>query len=276
MPTSLIDADSVLAIEIGTISTRVILFDVVEGRYRFLGQGSVPTTAYAPFNDVSVGVKEALDQLHDITGRVLFNSDGQLIVPSQPNGTGIDACVATVSVGPPLKVVAIGLLEDISTESARNLASTTYARVVEVMSINDRRGTVDRLDTILQRHPDLIVVAGGIEGGATGSVSDLLEAVGLACYLMPKEQRPEVLYAGNSALVKEVQESIGSLVNLHIAPNVRPSYESEQLTPSQPALSQIFRLVRSRQIRGIQEVDLWTGNQLMPAATAFSIHPPAR
>jgi hypothetical protein len=269
MPTSLIDADSVLAIEIGTISTRVILFDVVEGRYRFLGQGSVPTTAYAPFNDVSVGVKEALDQLHDITGRVLFNSDGQLIVPSQPNGTGIDACVATVSVGPPLKVVAIGLLEDISTESARNLASTTYARVVEVMSINDRRGTVDRLDTILQRHPDLIVVAGGIESGATGSVIDLLEAVGLACYLMPKEQRPEVLYAGNSALVKEVQESIGSLVNLHIAPNVRPSYESEQLTPSQPALAQIFRLVRSRQIRGIQEVDLWTGNQLMPAATAF-------
>ncbi len=269
MPTSLIDADSVLAIEIGTVSTRVILFDVVEGRYRFLGQGSVPTTVGAPFNDVSVGVKEALDQLHDITGRVFFNAGGQLQVPSQPNGSGVDACVATVSVGPPINVVAIGLLEDISTESAKNLASTTYARVVETMSLNDRRGTVARLDTILQMRPDLIVVAGGIEGGAKGSVITLLEAVGLACYLMPKEQRPEVLYAGNSELVKEVQESIGTLANLHIAPNVRQSYESEQLTPSQPALSQIFRLVRSRQIRGIQEVDLWTGNLIMPAATAF-------
>jgi hypothetical protein len=269
MPTSLIDADSVLAIEIGTVSTRVILFDVVEGHYRFLGQGSVPTTAGAPFNDVSVGVKEALDQLHDITGRVIFNAEGQLVIPSQPNGSGVDACVATVSVGPPLKVVAIGLLEDISTESAKNLASTTYARVVEAMSLNDRRGTVARLDTILQMHPDLIVVAGGIEGGAKGSVLDLLEAVGLACYLMPKEQRPEVLYAGNSELVKDVQASLGTLANLHIAPNVRQSYESEQLTPSQPALAQIFRLVRSRQIRGIQEVDLWTGNHLMPAATAF-------
>jgi hypothetical protein len=137
------------------------------------------------------------------------------------------------------------------------------------MSLNDRRGTVARLDTILQMHPDLIVVAGGIEGGAKGSVLDLLEAVGLACYLMPKEQRPEVLYAGNSELVKDVQASLGTLANLHIAPNVRQSYESEQLTPSQPALAQIFRLVRSRQIRGIQEVDLWTGNHLMPAATAF-------
>ena len=269
MPNSLIEADSVLAIEIGTVSTRVILFDVVEGRYRFLGQGSVPTTMGAPTNDVSAGVKAALDKLHDITGRVLFNAEGQLIVPSQPNGSGVDACVATVSVGPPLKVVAIGLLADVSAESAKNLASTTYAHVVETMSLNDRRGTVARLDTILQIHPDLIIVAGGIEAGATKSVVDLLEAVGLACYLVPKEQRPEVLYAGNSALIKEVQESIGNLVNLHIAPNVRPSYESEQLTPSQPALAQIFRLVRSRQIRGIQEVDLWTGNHLMPAATAF-------
>jgi MutL protein len=269
MPTSLIDADSVLSIEIGTVSTRVTLFDVVEGQYRFLGRGSVPTTANAPFNDVSVGVKAALDQLHDITGRVLFNANGELVIPSEPNGTGIDACVATVSVGPPLKVIAIGLLEDISTESAKNLASTTYARVVEKMSLNDSRKTVARMDTILQLRPDLIVVAGGIEGGATGSVIDLLEAVGLACYLMPKEQRPEVLFAGNSALVKEVQTSLGSLVNLHIAPNVRQGFDNEQLTPSQPALSQVFRLVRSRQIRGIQEVDLWTGNQLMPAATAF-------
>src|SRR5512136_506047 len=191
MPTSLIDADSVLAIEIGTVTTRVILFDVVEGRYRFLGQGSVPTTAGAPINDVSVGVKAALDQLHDITGRVLFNADGQMVIPSQPNGSGVDACVATVSVGPPLKVVAIGLLEDVSAESARNLASTTYARVVETMSLNDRRDTVERLDTILEMHPDLIVVAGGTDGGASKSVIDLLEAVGLACYLLPKDQRPE-------------------------------------------------------------------------------------
>lgn len=269
MPSSLINADSVLAIEIGTVSTRVILFDVVEGRYRFLGQGIVPTTLGAPSNDVSAGVKAALDQLHDITGRVLFNSEGQLVIPSQPNGSGIDACVATVSAGPPLKVVAIGLLEDVSAESAKNLASTTYAQVMDTMSLNDRRDTVSRLDNILKIHPDLIIVAGGIENGASKGVLDLLEAVGLACYLMPKEQRPEVLYAGNSALVKEVQASVGTLANLHIAPNVRQSYESEQLTPSQPALAQIFRLVRSRQMRGIQEVDEWTGNHLMPSATAF-------
>ncbi len=57
---------------------------------------------------------------------------------------------------------------------------------------------------------------------------------------MPKEQRPEVLFAGNSALAQDVQTTLGSLANLHIAPNVRPSYESEQLTPSQPALARTY------------------------------------
>lgn len=269
MSATLIDATSVLALEIGTVSTRVILFDVVEGRYRFLGQGVVPTTFGSPFNDVSVGVKEALDQLNEITGRVLFNAEGHLVIPAQPNGSGVDACVATLSVGPPLRVVAIGLLEDVSTASAKNLATTTYAQVVETMSMNDRRDTVERLDSILQTQPDLIIVAGGIEGGAKRSVLNLLEAVGLACYLIPKDHRPEVLYAGNSELAKNVQESIGKLANLYIAPNVRQSYESEQLTPSQPALAHIFRSVRTRQLRGLHELNEWTGNNLMPAATAF-------
>ena len=269
MSTSLVDADLILALDIGTISTRAILFDVVEGRYRFLGAGTTPTTANAPVGDISEGVRLALDQLEDITGRRLTGPDGQLAIPALPDGTGVDACVATVSVGPPIRVVAIGLLEDISAESARNLATTTYAEVIETLSLNDKRMTAARLDTLLSLRPDLIVVAGGAEGGASKSVINLLEAVGLACYVLPKELRPEVLFAGNSALVKTVKETLAGLASLHIAPNVRPSLDIEQLTPSQPVLSQVFRQVRARQIRGIAEIDRWTGNRLTPTATAF-------
>jgi uncharacterized protein (TIGR01319 family) len=177
--------------------------------------------------------------------------------------------VATLSAGNPVKVVAVGLLEDISAESAQNLATTTYAQVVETMSLNDRRKTAARLDTLLRLRPDLVVLAGGIENGASHSVLSLLESIGLACYALPKEQRPEVLFAGNSALADEVKEALGSLASLHIAPNVRPSLEIEQLTPAQPALAQVFRQVRARQVRGVQEVDLWTRGKLMPTAAAF-------
>jgi hypothetical protein len=269
MSTTLVNADLILALDIGTISTRAILFDVVEGRYRFLGAGTIPTTANAPIGDISEGVRLALDQLQDITGRSLIGPDGQLAIPALPDGTGVDACVATISVGPPIRVVAIGLLENISAESARNLATTTYAEVIETLSLNDRRKTAARLDTLLSLRPDLVVIAGGAEGGASESVIDLLEAVGLACYVLPKEQRPEVLYAGNSALVKTVRDHLGGLASLHIAPNVRPSLDIEQLTPSQSAFSQVFRQVRARQMRGVAEIDRWTGNRLTPSATAF-------
>lgn len=269
MTTSLIDAEILLAIDIGSTLTRAILFDTVEGRYRFIGAGSAPTTGGAPTSDITDGVRSALDNLQEISGREMVAPDGQLIIPSKPDGSGVDVCVATLSAGLPIKVVAVGLLEDVSAESARNLATTTYAQVVETISLNDRRKASTRLDTLLRLRPDLVVLAGGTENGAQQSVLSLLEAIGLACYALPKEQRPEVLFAGNSALVDEVKESLGSLASLHIAPNVRPSLEIEQLTPAQPALAQVFRHVRARQMRGVQEVDLWTKGQLMPTAAAF-------
>jgi sugar (pentulose or hexulose) kinase len=60
MPTSIVDADLILALDIGTTSTRAILFDVVESRYRFLGAGTTPTTANAPVSDISDGWRISL------------------------------------------------------------------------------------------------------------------------------------------------------------------------------------------------------------------------
>ncbi|MBK8794150.1 MAG: glutamate mutase L, partial [Holophaga sp.] len=55
-PTSTVaTAESLLAIDIGTINTRVALFDVVEGAYRFIAAGSAPTTVYAPYRNVTEG-----------------------------------------------------------------------------------------------------------------------------------------------------------------------------------------------------------------------------
>lgn len=269
MPTSLVTADSMLAIDVGAVNTRALLFDVVEGRYRFLAQGTAPTTAGAPFRHISEGVHLAILQLQTITGRKLLGEDQRVIVPSQGDGSGVDGCVATVSAGNPLKVVAVGLLEDISAQSAQNLASTTYAQVVDVLSLNDRRKQAARIDSILRLRPDLIVVAGGTEKGASQSVIDLLDTVGLACSLLPEADRPEVLFAGNQSLTEEVKATLQSFSFLHLAPNLRPTFEVEQLGPAQAELVQIYRIARSKKLPGVQELDLWTGGNLMPTASAF-------
>jgi uncharacterized protein (TIGR01319 family) len=269
MPTSIIDADSLLAIDVGSITTRAMLFDVVAGRYRYLAAGTSGTTAGAPYNDISEGVRRAIDILQSITGRVFFDDNEQIIIPTQADGKGIDAIVATLSAGKPLKVVAVGLLEDVSTESAQRLATTTYAQVVECLSLNDRRKPTARLDAILRVRPDLIIIAGGTEGGASQSVLSLIESVGLACHLSPQDQKPEVLYVGNQALVDDIEKSLQSLANLSVAPNVRPVLDVEQLTPAQTQLSKINRKIRSQSMHGVEEVDAWSNGKLSPTATAF-------
>jgi hypothetical protein len=268
--TSLIEAESLLVVDVGSITTRAALFDVVDGRYRYLASGSAPTTAGAPYSNVSEGVRLALDHLQQVTGRTFIGKDEQLIMPTAGDGSGVDSFAAAISVGEPLQVVAIGLLDEISLESARHLASTTYARVVKSFSLNDRLKTDARLNTIVRLRPDLIIAAGGTEDGASQSVIKLLEAVGLAGYLQPQRQKPEVLFVGNQALQAEVQSTFEGMMNLHFAPNVRPTLDQEQLDAPQAELAQTYCRVRSQQIPGVAELNTWANGGLVPGATAFS------
>ncbi|MCI0520377.1 MAG: glutamate mutase L [Chloroflexi bacterium] len=269
MGTSLVEPDSLLAIDIGTVSTRVALFDVVDGRYRFLASGSAPSTAGAPFKDVGEGVRLAIEALQKVTGRKFVGVDERLIMPSASDGSGVDTVAASVSAGPPLRVVVIGLLEDVSLESARRLATTTYAEVVDAFSLNDRRKLDERIGAIVRLRPDVIVVAGGAEGGASQSVMRLLEAAGLASYLLPENRRPEILFVGNQALKDEVKTAVERLAPLRFAANVRPTLEVEQLEAAQHVLAEIAGRVRSRQIAGVKELNEWAGGSVMPTAAAF-------
>jgi hypothetical protein len=269
MSTSLVDADSVLAIDIGSITTRLALFDVVDNRYRFLASGSAPSTVNSPFNDISEGIRLAIDRLQAVTGRTLIGTDERLIIPASPDGSGVDIVAATISAGPPLRVVIMGLLEDISLESARRLVTTTYAKIVDTISLSDRRRIEERLDAIVRLRPDLVLVTGGTEGGASQSVLKLLEAVGLAAHLMPDGHRPDVLFAGNQSLRDEVKATFDKRAPLHFAANVRPALEFEQLEAAQYQLARITGYVRSRQIPGVKELDNWSGGGLLPTSMAL-------
>jgi hypothetical protein len=263
------DGASLLAIDVGEIHTRAVLFDVVEGKYRFLAFGSAQTTAAAPYKNIGEGIRKALDQLEEITGRKMVGMDDRLVMPERQDGSGVDTFVATMSAGPPMKVLGVGLLEDVSVESVKRLTTTTPARVVETLSLNDRRKPEARLDTILATRPDVIIIAGGTEEGATYSVLRLVEAVGLACSMIPKERRPDVLYAGNGDLVDEVKAKLKAVTNLYIAPNLQPDLDVEQIAPARTRLAEIFRSVRGRQIQGVKELDVWAGKRLTPTPTAF-------
>ncbi len=270
MPASLVQNESILAIDVGAAVTRAVLFDVVEGQYRFIASGQAPSTAETPFKDIGIGVREAITNLQNVTGAMLLGSnDNNLIAPAQADGSGVDAVVATISAGPAVKTVVVGLLSDISVQSARRLAESTYSRVVDTLDLSDHRKPDQQMDGIARSRPDLIVLAGGTEGGASRSIQKMLEAIGLACYLMPMEKRPMVLYAGNQKLAGDVKDLLGGHAGkVEVSYNVRPSLETEDLEPGRHELALLMTKLRQRQIKGVEELHLWSAGNLLPTAYA--------
>jgi hypothetical protein len=97
----------------------------------------------------------------------------------------------------------------------------------------------------------------------------MLETIGLACYLMPEEKRPMILYAGNQQLTSDVQDMLGSHAGkLQVSPNVRPTLENEDLVPATFELATLVMKLRERQIKGVDELNLWSGGSLLPTAYA--------
>ena len=269
MMTSFIASESLLAVDVGTTKTRAQFFDVIDGRYRFVASKSVETTIGHPYWNVEEGVRRAVNGLAEITGRIFFRSDGTLITPSAVDNSGVDSLVITMSAGEPLRTVAVGLIDEVSVESAHHLAATTYSTIVDTISLNDRRSQESRIDAIIQARPDLIIMAGGINGGASHSIRKLLTAVGLACYLLPKGYRPHVLYAGNQQLADEVRDSLTGISELKVSKNIRPTLKIEQLAPAQPELLDIYRNIRYKQSKSIKELEGWSNTRLIPTAFGF-------
>lgn len=268
---SVIEGVSVLALDIGSATTRAMLFDVVDGRYRFIAIGQSPSTSHAPFNDISAGIGEAIERLAEITGRKFIDDDQHIISSIQEDGSGVDAITASISTGETLRVVIAGLLSDVSLESAKNLAESTYARVVESISLNDPRKAEEQIDAILKANPDLIIIAGGTDDGAALSLKKNIETIGLATYLMPKDKRPAILYAGNQKMADEVRKTLEPLSsNLYTTSNIRPSISTEDLRPARKKIARAFVDVRKTQIPGVEELDMWAGGRMLPSVFAES------
>ncbi len=269
MATSTVDPDTLLAIDIGSVHTRAVLFDVVEGRYQVVAVGVAPSTVQAPWHDLREGVTRALEQIQALTGRDLLDEQAQLIVPTQADGSGVDRVAVTLSAGKPLALLCLGALPSLSLRSVCRLAESTYSRVVHRFHLNDRLGLERRLEIIARAQPEVILVGGGTDGGAEQSVLRLIEAVALGASLLPPQRKPVVLYTGNQALVPQVKRLLEPLTELVVSPNVRPSVDTERLPLAHDALVQAFRGVRRRQLPGLDELYHAAQGNLYPTATAF-------
>jgi len=262
-------AGTILAVDFGTASTRASLFDVVEGVYRFVAGGEAPSSVEPPYLDAAEGMRQALHNLQQVTGRQMLDDDGaHLMMPMTADGHGCDSFVATASAGPAVRALLVGLLPEASVESARRTAMQSYIQVVETISLGDRRREGQMLDAILAAKPELVFITGGTDNGASDAVLKLTEIVALAFQLLPRNTRLKVLYAGNPALAEKVDALLGGMAMVKTAPNVQPELGEEVLGPARHSLGEIFDDIRSAQIGGFSDIAQWAGGHIRPTAQA--------
>jgi hypothetical protein len=256
-----------LAIDIGKVLTRVFLFDLVNNRYRLLGVGKATTSLGIYGRDIRHGVRMALEELQAITGRNLMNAQKEIIQPVSREGSGVAQTVVTTSAGPPLKVYLGALLKDVSLSSAERLAYQTYTGQVKSVCLDEGRKVEVVIDEILFFRPDLIIIAGGSNGGASRSVLRILEPIRLALLQLPDGNQPEILFVGNESIQPSVQIAFNHSPHLHLGPNIRPDIEHESFESVRPLLAHITGIIRTRQIPGLADLlSRSTGNSLPSVA----------
>ncbi len=261
--------ESILVADCGTVFTKLLLLERVEDSYRFIAHAEALTTMKPPWNDVSVGVVQALEEIENITGRKLYHN-GRLLIPRRAL-EGVDAFVVVLSAPEPLHLILSGVIEEMSIESARRAAAGTYTSIEDVML---RDGSLDAPQErwarmIRDLAPDVVFLVGGIDGGATHPVLELGDAIAVGVSMLEKSQRPLLLYAGNSTLRKRVAKSLGQIMPVEVVDNVQPTADTEHLGPAQETLERLYVEKRLKKTPGADTLALWSRLPLQPTAAAF-------
>src|SRR5437660_5212530 len=103
-------ASAILVADCGTVFTKVSLLGLVEGQYRLMARGEAPTTATAPYQDITLGIVQAIGEIERVTGHT-FASKGRVLSPQQQTGDGVDLFVAAISAGGPIRLVVLGAVD---------------------------------------------------------------------------------------------------------------------------------------------------------------------
>ena len=263
--------DSILAVDFGSVNTRVLLFDIVDGEYALVAQRHGKTTIDAPADDVLLGLSKILRDLSATTDRRFLDESGALIKPEQMERIGVDYCITTASAGKPIKVALIALLPDKGIASARRAIVPFYTQVVAAVHLQDGLSDRARLNRIVESRPDLIFVCGGTDGGARAAMQNLLDLARQAISAIQPGNRPTVLYAGNQDLAAGARETLGQLVEVMTAPNIRPAPQRELLEPAQQVLSRFYDEFRRRAGGSYQNIALVSDTGILPSARSYEM-----
>ncbi|HPM37134.1 MAG TPA: glutamate mutase L [candidate division Zixibacteria bacterium] len=266
------DIRIIVATDCGSTTTKAILIQYIDGEYRLTTRGEAPTTVEAPFEDVTMGVLNAVAEVEELSGRKLLDDNGRFITPAQGD-VGTDIYISTSSAGGGLQMMVAGVVRSMTAESAERAALGAGAIVMDVIASNDKRLPHQQIERIRHLRPDMILLSGGIDGGTTTHVVELAELISAAdprprlgsSYKLP------VIYAGNKDARDAIADTLAAEVDLKTVDNLRPVLERENLGPAREEIHELFMEHVMAQAPGYKKLMSWCDAPIMPTPGAVGL-----
>lgn len=279
----------IVATDCGSTTTKAILIEKNDaGQYRLVARGEAPTTVERPFEDVTIGVTNAMTELEEITetdvpegyrpGRRRLVKDGAVyrhlkdkVATSVASDEldGADMYVSTSSAGGGLQMMVAGVVKAMSAESAERAALGAGAILMDTLAVNDGRKDWQKVERLRQLRPDIILLAGGTDGGTRAHLVEMAEVIRRAD---PKprfgDMKLPVIYAGNKEAAQDVKSVLGDSIATQIVGNVRPTLDQENLGPARDEIHEMFLEHVMQQAPGYNRLLEWASEEVMATPNA--------
>jgi len=226
-----------LLIDIGSTYTKLVVVDT--------NKCEVVTTANSPttIEDVSIGFHRALEK----------------IKAKQIKSELLKEKYASSSAAGGLRMVAIGLVPALTMEAAKRAALGAGAKVVGTFSF---MLTAKQVKDIENLSPDIILLAGGTDGGEMSTIIHNAELIAASVLKVP------VIMAGNRVAVEEIVEIFNKYGRLlEIADNVMPTIGKLNVESVRDVIREIF-IKRIVVAKGLSKINQYINGIALPTPLA--------
>jgi uncharacterized protein (TIGR01319 family) len=227
----------VLLIDFGSTYTKVTVVDL--DQELIIGSASSGTTIET---NIMEGLNGALRQ-----------------IPEPEEGWNFVRKLACSSAAGGLKMIASGLVKELTAEAAHRAALGAGARVLEVFSYELTSGDIER---IAKARPDIILLAGGTDGG---NKEILLKN---AQKLLELPMSVPIVVAGNKVVSPQCAEILRQRHNpVIVAGNVMPELNMLEVESARGAIRDLF-LNQITQAKGLNRAEELIERVMMPTPAA--------
>lgn len=228
---------AVLLVDFGSTNTKVTVVDL--DREVILGTAKSGTTIET---NIMEGLNQALAQ-----------------IPEPPGGWSFIRKLACSSAAGGLKMVACGLVKELTAEAARRAALGAGARVLQVFSYELSPQDLEKVVTL---KPDILLLAGGTDGG---NKEILLKN---AAHLTGLPVSLPVVVAGNKVVAYQAVEILQKKHNpVVLAENVMPELNVLAVDSARMAIREVF-LENIIQAKGLDKAEEFMEKVMMPTPAA--------